>query len=420
MKNFDRFCDLFFNFADPTLKKYFDTISSNRTLNVKGQGFCYDEYTPGFDESEVRSALLGTLMNSPEYLKFQDRIAREFNVKDKTFNLCERPFSLNITKEIKRILSVSMMALGTFTSHTKLKNDDVMINDLKRIFHLSTEINHKVKIIVKTHKLIMNRKILSIRGNNLIIDMNNDKPDSTTILLTVTGRDNSSQKDPLRTTSIFMGILSIIKKDLSYEILDIEYPCGCEDYLEYERNLYSFTDYASEKFFFTAEELEKITYFTSKLNSSDINNIHFAVEKFMSSNNRKSTYDKILDLVIAMEILLGKGESVDSIKYKICNRIMNCLSSDTKERQELYTKITNIYDTRSKIVHGSLQKRKAKKDFDSCVNNISYFREIIRLVFRIFIKYVNNKMNHQEIIRKLDFDVRDIFDTDLSNIKWLD
>ena len=359
-------------------------------------------------------------MNSPEYLKFQDRIAREFNVKDKTFNLCERPFSLNITKEIKRILSVSMMALGTFTSHTKLKNDDVMINDLKRIFHLSTEINHKVKIIVKTHKLIMNRKILSIRGNNLIIDMNNDKPDSTTILLTVTGRDNSSQKDPLRTTSIFMGILSIIKKDLSYEILDIEYPCGCEDYLEYERNLYSFTDYASEKFFFTAEELEKITYFTSKLNSSDINNIHFAVEKFMSSNNRKSTYDKILDLVIAMEILLGKGESVDSIKYKICNRIMNCLSSDTKERQELYTKITNIYDTRSKIVHGSLQKRKAKKDFDSCVNNISYFREIIRLVFRIFIKYVNNKMNHQEIIRKLDFDVRDIFDTDLSNIKWLD
>jgi hypothetical protein len=140
----------------------------------------------------------------------------------------------------------------------------------------------------------------------------------------------------------------------------------------------------------------------------------------MSSNNRRSNYDKILDLVISMEILLGKGESVDSIKYKICNRIMNCLSTDPKERQELYTNITKIYDARSKIVHGSFQKRKDKKNFDLCVKNISYFREIIRLVFRIFIEYVNNKMNHQEIIRKLDFDVRDIFDTNLSNIKWLD
>ena len=74
----------------------------------------------------------------------------------------------------------------------------------------------------------------------------------------------------------------------------------------------------------------------------------------------------------------------------------------------------------AKLCMALFKKEKHKKDFDSCVNNISYFREIIRLVFRIFIKYVNNKMNNQEIIRKLDFDVRDIFDPDLSNIKWLD
>jgi hypothetical protein len=115
-----------------------------------------------------------------------------------------------------------------------------------------------------------------------------------------------------------MGLLSTMTQDLLYRIEHINYPCGCNSYLEGERHLIPFSRH----------RLPKIMKFIDTILSQVTNQIHYAIERFMSSNYRKSNPDTILDLVISMEVRLGKGESGDSIKYKICNRIMNCLSSD--------------------------------------------------------------------------------------------
>ncbi len=138
--------------------------------------------------------------------------------------------------------------------------------------------------------------------------------------------------------------------------MDIHYPCGCSNVIKFEHDP-SNLNFDSLSFYMDNSEIQKINEFLNAIYKDDINQIHFAIEKYMSSTERKSPYDKILDFVIAQEILLGKGDGVDSIKYKICNRLINCLTNDYNQRMLIYKKFSILYDIRSIIVHNTLKKK---------------------------------------------------------------
>lgn len=172
------------------------------------------------------------------------------------------------------------------------------------------------------------------------------------------------------------------------------------------------------KIYLSSNEINELQKFFDKVKDRDTNEIHFALSKYIESYNRKSPSDMILDLVITLEILLGKSDDIDSIKYRICNRLINCLSRDIKERDILYSRTSKLYNTRSRIVHGSIRRLEHRKDFESCVRNMEYYKEIIRLIFKTFMEWINIGLNHESIVRRLDLNVQDIVEADFHNAQW--
>ena len=92
--------------------------------------------------------------------------------------------------------------------------------------------------------------------------------------------------------------------------------------------------------------------------------IKLTIERFSIACGRESDYDRLLDLVIALEILLGQGDA-DSIKYKIIIRLLNLISNNRETREMLHCKMGGLYAARNAIVHQS----DIKPAFD-CINNL--------------------------------------------------
>lgn len=125
-----------------------------------------------------------------------------------------------------------------------------------------------------------------------------------------------------------------------------------------------------------------------------------AFSRFNYAYQRDEGSDMIVDFVIALESILSKAaDPTDSLSFKLAIRGAKLLANNEYERKEKFNNIKDIYEIRSKIVHGDLKgfnKLLTKKD-----QNII---TIHNLLSSILIKYLDcNIHEHEEIISKLDF-----------------
>ena len=112
--------------------------------------------------------------------------------------------------------------------------------------------------------------------------------------------------------------------------------------------------------------------------------VHLAVKRFNRSYERPDIDDKLIDLMIAFEILFLKGENVRAPTGVVigvgCSML---LGKNNKEREEINRVLVKAYSIRNKIVHGGSYKQSIQMDKEysiyEFVNKVEhYLRESIK------------------------------------------
>lgn len=125
--------------------------------------------------------------------------------------------------------------------------------------------------------------------------------------------------------------------------------------------------------------------------------------------------DRIIDLIIALEAMIGSNLSFGEINYKIALRCAYLIGTAGGNRTEVFDIIDLAYAVRSRIVHGDDDPMNTKKDqrkkYD--LKNIYILQEklshYVRLVLKTMIEIVaekeisiNPKKVHESVIKELD------------------
>jgi len=136
------------------------------------------------------------------------------------------------------------------------------------------------------------------------------------------------------------------------------------------------------------EELKTIYGLVSKGTSRYPDSFALALSRFNDYFGRVNELDGLLDLVIALEALFA-GESQE-IGYSLALRCSYFLEPDAEKRKAIFTRLRDIYDIRSYIVHGRAGlPRKWRKlhgqDYDIAIASVvddaeGYVRQAIRKI----------------------------------------
>lgn len=132
-----------------------------------------------------------------------------------------------------------------------------------------------------------------------------------------------------------------------------------------------------------------------------------ALNRFNLSYQREEGTDIIIDKVIAIESLLSKpGDPTDSLAYRIAIRASKLLRTNTEERIQAFKVVRDIYDIRSKIVHGSIEEFHYVKDKKIKKYTLDIIHHTISEIITKYLDLIisNNDFSHRRIIEKLDFD----------------
>lgn len=139
------------------------------------------------------------------------------------------------------------------------------------------------------------------------------------------------------------------------------------------------------------EQMEVIKVLFSKIIELNENKIEIAIKRFYRSTMRQDEEDVILDLIIALEILLGDNEKTE-ITHKLALRVAVLLCNYNKklypDPMVTFQNVKNIYAYRSNIVHGSHKvsnKREIKLGDNRSVPTVELAKEYLSELLKIMI-----------------------------------
>jgi len=114
------------------------------------------------------------------------------------------------------------------------------------------------------------------------------------------------------------------------------------------------------------------TYFSEywDIVSSRQKNLWSAIYRFNSSYERRTIEDRLIDLMIAMEALYGEREYH---RYKIPLRCSCLLFPPGEERKDNFRFIKDLYDDRSRLLHGDITDLSGVTTFE-----VNRFEDLVR------------------------------------------
>lgn len=128
------------------------------------------------------------------------------------------------------------------------------------------------------------------------------------------------------------------------------------------------------------EDKEKFSKMWQLLNGNGKNTRHnllIAVRRFSLAMTRLSLDDKLIDLMICAEALFlqdGKSE----LTYKVSHRAASFLSEDPNQQKEIFKFFKDVYDMRSKVVHGTKSYSQTPRDADLLSSTTVKLAEYLR------------------------------------------
>jgi hypothetical protein len=131
------------------------------------------------------------------------------------------------------------------------------------------------------------------------------------------------------------------------------------------------------------------------------NKLAAGFRRFAISSERSSPYDRLLDIVYALEFFFGKGEP-NSLSFKLATRIARISYSGIEERKRVYKKIIDLYNTRSNIVHGN----SLDDDDYYVIANVNNYQQLLQKCIKKLISLmVLNRNSLDEMNTLIDFDI---------------
>jgi len=122
---------------------------------------------------------------------------------------------------------------------------------------------------------------------------------------------------------------------------------------EYSRGKFSYSLNAS-----VAEQMKRLwpdAFEVSKQLEKDpkkvATHIRIGITRYLGSFAERVAEDRLLDYIIALEALCGRGS--DAVSYRIPLRIATLIGRNADEREKLFNLVAQGYDQRSKVSHGA-------------------------------------------------------------------
>ena len=106
-----------------------------------------------------------------------------------------------------------------------------------------------------------------------------------------------------------------------------------------------------------------------------------AIERLNSARRRHSAGNRAIEAGICLEALLGDNDDKGEITYKLCLRTALLLGSNLKQRKDTSKTVRELYNLRSKTVHGNLMKEgKRGKNDEIASKGLDVCAEVLRKI----------------------------------------
>jgi hypothetical protein len=121
-------------------------------------------------------------------------------------------------------------------------------------------------------------------------------------------------------------------------------------------------------------EIEKWSF---QINKEYTNKIDLAVKRIITAvTQRTDPADSLIDAVMVWENILGPATEVS---FRITASMAKMLESQSEKREETRKLLRKIYDTRSKVVHGSIRDEAEIKEYVNMA--IGYAIKLLKISF---------------------------------------
>lgn len=123
--------------------------------------------------------------------------------------------------------------------------------------------------------------------------------------------------------------------------------------------------------------------------------LQIALIMYYRAVSSREAIEDFIDLVTALEALYSDGTG--ELRYKISLRASILIEKDSSKRHDLFEKLKDMYDARSKIVHGGevpLERKYRRYKYE--------LTEIIQKSLLKFIELAQSGLPYKSIIRRLD------------------
>lgn len=108
--------------------------------------------------------------------------------------------------------------------------------------------------------------------------------------------------------------------------------------------------------------------------------VRILVNRFGWSFQRPSYEDQIIDLWIAIESIFAPEANTGELQYRMALRVSRLLYESPRERQEVFTRLKQAYNSRSRVVHGSPITK--AKEWEAIIEQVQLLRSIVKIVLQ--------------------------------------
>jgi hypothetical protein len=116
-----------------------------------------------------------------------------------------------------------------------------------------------------------------------------------------------------------------------------------------------------------------------RLSSTNVGKIELALSRLLRAiAERREPSDVLIDSIIAWENLFGSKEG--ELRFRITSSLAVLLEGSYQARKDLKKKLADLYDLRSKVVHGSSNLKRS--EYPKCQEALSIAIEAIRVLIR--------------------------------------
>ena len=172
------------------------------------------------------------------------------------------------------------------------------------------------------------------------------------------------------------------------------------------------TNYRLEYDNFTEKEFNKLVNELTEINLAKGKYVFLgrSIKRFSQAIENDSDLDKVLDFITCLESLYSSKEQ--QLSYRFAMRIASFLGQTPKEKIKIQELMLQIYNLRSKIIHGDTipdvvldgEVIGSEENMDQC---LKILERISRSSIKIFLQLINDYKNKEELHKTIDDSIYD-------------